>query len=443
MDLSIFKAYDVRGIYPTEIDEEAAEKVGRALARYLSAKTIVVGRDMRASSPSLSEKMIEGITCEGADVIDLGECTTPMLNFAVANYGYDGGVMISASHNPAEYNAFKLIAAGAEMLDESHGLPEIKNLVERGFSECKQVRGTVTKKEILTDYASRVLKFADGISGLKIVVDYGNGMGAVSAKPILARLDLDVVELYAEPDGSFPNHPANPHDVANFSELREKVKSEGADLGVFFDGDADRALFVDENGNLAPIDLVSILLAKAELAENPGEKIYYDLRFTKSTADEIKAAGGEPVMMRVGNPFYKRVLKKEGGILGAEFSGHLMFAENFCIDDGIFATIKLLNLLSQNKAPLSKQIEAVNHYESSDEASFEAANPSTVPERLTRAFPSAKLIELDGTYLDFSDGFISVRQSQSEPKLFRMRVEAKTKDELQKRIKKTEEILQG
>lgn len=443
MDLSIFKAYDVRGIYPAEIDEEAAEKVGRALVRYLSAKTIVVGRDMRTSSPALSEKLIQGITCEGADVIDLGECTTPMLNFAVANYGYDGGVMISASHNPAEYNAFKLIAKGAEMLDESHGLPEIKSLVQKGFGECLAIQGAVTQKEILTDYASHILKFADGISGLKLVVDYGNGMGAVSAKPILARLDVDVQELYPEPDGNFPNHPANPHDVANFKELQEKVKTENADLGVFFDGDADRALFVDEKGNLAPIDLVSILLAKAELAENPGERIYYDLRFTKSTADEVRSAGGEPVMMRVGNPFYKRVLKKEGGILGAEFSGHLMFAENFCIDDGIFATIKLLNLLSKNNTPLSEQLKSVNHYESSDESSFEAPNPGTVKERLTSAFPSAKLIELDGTYLDFPDGFISVRQSQSEPKLFRMRVEAKTKDELQKRIEKTKEILQS
>lgn len=442
MDLGIIRGIDIRGIYPDQIDEELAYAVGRALARFLSAKQIVVGRDMRRSSPSLSEKLIEGITCEGADVIDIGECTTPMMNFAVAHYGYDGGAMISASHNPPEYNALKLVSGKTGMIDEGGGLLTIGKMIKEGFPVCN-ARGAVTKKEILADYVSHILKFADGVGGQKIVCDYGNGMGAISAKPVLARLDVNEIELYPEPDGEFPNHPANPHDIKNFVDLQRKVRSEGANLGVFFDGDADRALFVDERGEIVPIDLLTVLLAKEELKKKPGENIYFDLRFSKSVPEEIKKAGGKPVMMKVGNPIYKRALLEKGGILGAEFSGHLMFSENYRIDDGIFTVVKVLNLLGREGKSLSELITSVKKFEGSDEESYEAPNPETVEGRLISTFPSAKLIELDGTYLDFPDGFISVRRSQTEPKMFRLRVEAKTKDELEKRIQKTREIVCG
>jgi phosphomannomutase len=442
MELSIFKAYDVRGIYPTELDEDAAYKIGRALVRFLSAKQIVVGRDMRLSSPALSEKLIEGITCEGADVIDIGECTTPMMNFGVAAYDYDGGVMVTASHNPGDYNGLKIISKKNGPLDETYGLPELKKMVTSGFGQCATT-GTVTKKEILSDYVSHVLNSAQNISGLRVVCDFGNGMGAISAKPILARLDIDTIDLYEEPNGEFPNHPANPHDVVNFSDLSEKVISEKADLGVFFDGDADRSLFVDEKGQIVPIDLLTTLLAERELKANPGENVYYDLRFSKSVPVAVKKAGGVPKMLRVGNSFYKRALRDEGGVIGAEFAGHLMFPDNYNIDDGIFAVVKILNLLSAEKKPLSELVEGVRKFEASDEESHEAKNPDTVAERLISAFPSAKLVELDGTYLDFPDGFISVRQSQNEPQLFRIRVEAKTKNELEERLKKTREIVLG
>lgn len=440
MNLSAFKAYDIRGLYPDEVNEDLAYDVGRAFVRYLSAKTIVVGRDMRKSSPVLSQKIIEGITCEGADVIDIGMCTTPMLNFAVSFYGYDGGIMVTASHSPSEINGLKLIKPGSEQMGVDNGLLDIKNLVTKGFTQCKK-GAAVTEREILNDYLGRVLVAAPDISGLKVVVDYGNGVGAISSKPALARLDIDTVELYENPDDSFPNHPANPHDIENMNDLIHSVLKEKADLGIFFDGDADRAIMVDDIGRVVPVDLLTVLLAEEELKKTKSGKVYYDLRFSKSVPDQIKKYGGDPVMMRVGNPFYKQELKKGEGILGAEFSGHIMYADNYNMDDGLYASLKTLNLLSQRGCKLSGLIDSVNIYKSSNEESYEAKNPDTVFDRLVSEFSEAEQIELDGVYLNFNDGFISVRQSQTEPQLFRIRVEAKTPEVLSARLKKVREII--
>lgn len=445
MDLSAFKAYDIRGLYPDQVNKDLAYLVGRAFVRFLGAKTIVIGRDMRESSPHLMEKIIEGASCEGADIIDIGLCTTPMLSFAVANYSYDGGIMISASHNPKEYNAFKLISKNALPLDETNGLPEIKNLIRRGFGSCV-TRGAVTKKEILGDYLGYILKKFDSLCHKKIVVDYGNGVGAISAKAAFARFDFETISLNEDPDGNFPNHPANPHDLNNFNQLINEVRKQKADLGIFFDGDADRAAFVDEDGSVVPIDLLTILLAKEELkekAEESNKKVYFDLRFSKTVSDAIKKEGGEPVMMRVGNPFYKKALSKDGGILGAEFSGHLMFAENHGIDDGLFASLKVLKMLCGNNKPLSELIESVKEYEATPEISINAKSPKTALMEIEKSFPQASKIELDGLYLDFPEGFISVRQSQTEPEIFRTRIEAKTIDELNTRLNKVLSILKG
>lgn len=446
---SPFKAYDIRGIYPEEINEELAYKVGRALVRFLfcqsagrQLQTIVVGRDVRLSSPALREKLIEGISCEGADVVDIGICTTPMLNFAVANYGYDGGVMISASHNPGNYNAFKLIKSEAQQIDEDSGIKEIKNLVEKGFAECG-IKGALTEKDVLNDYISHILEFSQDISHLKVVVDYGNGVGSVSGKPTFARLDVSITELYDNPDGNFPNHPANPHDIENFNDIKKAVLKEKADIGIFFDGDADRAWFVDDLGRVVPNDLLTILLARDLLGENPKANVYFDLRFSKVVPEQIKKMGGTPVMMRVGNPFYKKALKEKGGILAAEFAGHFMFPENFNIDDGLFAAIKVISLISKNDKKISKMIDALDKYETSNEESLEAKNPETLYDRIISAFPEGKFIELDGVYLDMPGGFVSVRQSQNEPHLFRIRVEAKTEKELNERLHKVNKIVRG
>lgn len=442
MNLSAFRAYDIRGIYPDEVNEDLAYLVGRAVVRYFSAKTVVVGCDARTSSPSLKKKLIEGINCEGADVFDIGMCTTPMANFAVQNYGYDAGIMVSASHNPPEYNAFKLIRPGVLQIGEDEGLLDIKELVKKGFQSCPS-KGTVTEKEILSDYISHLLKFSEGISGLKVIADYGNGVGAISAAPTFARLDIDITNMYEKPDGTFPNHPANPHDEKNFGELKEKVLSEGADVGIFFDGDADRALFVDEKGNNVPPDILVAALSETELAKGKRGMIYYDLRFSKSFSETVSEAGGETKMMGTGNPPMKRALKEEGGLLAAEFSGHMMFAENWGIDDGLFSCLKVLSLLSEKKKPLSEILEPLKRTEGSPEMSLEAKNPDTVYARIKDAFSGSEISEVDGIYIDLPDGFVLVRKSKAEPNLFRVRAEAKTKEELKKRLNKALDIVKN
>jgi phosphomannomutase len=269
-----------------------------------------------------------------------------------------------------------------------------------------------------------------------------NGVGAISAKPAYARMELSLTEMYEEPNDQFPHHPANPHDIDNFNDLVNEVHKKKADLGIFYDGDADRALFVDDLGRVAPPDLLSVLLAEEELKDKPGEKIYYDLRFSKAVPDLIKKAGGEPIMMRVGNPFYKKALKENGGIMGAEFSGHIMYAENNNIDDGLYASVKTLKLLCTRGKKLSDLLDGIKKYEGSVEESMEAKNPDTVYDRMISAFPEGKQIDLDGVYLDFQSGFISVRRSQNEPQLFRLRAEAKNQGELNVRLDKAREIIQ-
>lgn len=441
MNLSAFKAYDIRGKYPDEINEKLAYLTGRSIAKYFSAKTIVVGRDMRLSSPSLTLALIDGITSEGSDVIDIGMVTTPMLNFAVANYSFDGGVMVSASHNPGGDNAFKIIDRDVIQLDESSGLNNLKQLVQSKMDGKTLSRGKVINKDILSDYCNHIVKKIGPIGDLKIVADYGNGVGAISAKPVFEQLGLDVINIFDKPDGGFPNHPANPHDICNFSQLVSKVVSEKADLGLFFDGDADRVNFVDDTGRVVPTDLMVVLLARAELSSKKSGNIYYDLRFSKAVKKLISDAGGEPVMMRVGNPFYKRVLKEKGGVLGAEFAGHIMYPDNNNIDDGLFAALKAIKMITQSKQKLSALIDSVNLYSTSPEESLRAKHPYTVHERLLAAFPGAKSITLDGTYLDFDDGFISVRQSQNERQLFRIRVEANTIKDMISRFNKVKSIV--
>jgi phosphomannomutase len=440
VNLSAFKAYDIRGKYPEEVNEDLAYLIGRASAKYFKAKTIVVGRDMRLSSPSLAQKIIDGLICEGVSAIDIGICTTPMLNFAIKNYSCDGGIMVSASHNPGGDNAFKIIDKDVVQLDDAEGLNSLKNLIETGFGTCLNT-GMVTVKNVLNDYINHVAEIIGGIKPLKIVADYGNGVGAISASPIFKQYKLSIKELFAKPDGTFPNHPANPHDLANFTDLISGVKETGADFGVFYDGDADRANFVDDLGRIVPVDLLVALLAQQEIQQKGPGKVYFDLRFSKAVPTFLKKAGGIPVMMRVGNPFYKRVLKKDGGVMGAEFAGHIMFSENYNIDDGLFVTLKVMKLLNATNRKLSELIDSVNVFQTSPEQSMEAKNPVTVFARIIEAFPEAKQVDLDGVYLDFKDGFISVRQSQSERQLFRIRVEAATKDAMQNRFDKVKRIV--
>lgn len=449
IDPSVFRAYDVRGVYPDGITEELAYMVGRAMVTFLGAKALVVGMDMRHSSPALAEHLIKGITEQGADVISIGQCTTPLLSWTVAHYGYDGGVMISASHNPGHYNAFKLIKKPMLQIGADSGMEQVKKLVLDNTFVSPQKKGRSKQKKVLPDYLDHVKRFAKS-GGLKLVMDYGNGMGAVTATPFFGSTDHELVELYPEPDGAFPHHPANPHDVENFADLQERVRKEKADLGVFFDGDADRALFVDERGELVPPDLGFCLLALEELKQHPGETVYYDLRFSKIVKEKIVEAGGKPVMEKVGNPIYKEKLVKEGGVLGGELSGHVMFKDNHAIDDGLFCTIKLLNLVwraKQEGVTVSQLIQPLQTYCTHPEMSFKVENNEEKQRKLDQlktafAKKGCTLSTLDGVTAEGEAYWFNVRPSNTEP-ILRVRLEADTADLLEKVKKDVLAIVQS
>ena len=434
-DMKAFKSYDIRGLYPEEINEKLAFKVGQAFAHFLKAKDIVVGFDMRESSPSLFEHLTKGMMSQGVNVINIGMVTTPMLSFAVARYNYDGGIMISASHNPGEYNAFKVIGKRGVQLSSETGLNTLKELSQQTFDSKNP--GVMVKKGVMHDYLNHVSSFSKN-HNLKVVADYGNGVGAISAEPFFKRMGIEVVPMYPEPDGSFPNHPANPHDVENLQDLQKKVVEEKADLGLFFDGDADRVVVVDEKGEIVYADLLLALLAQEELKQHQNEKVYFDLRFSKVVPEIITANHGIPIMMRVGNPFYKEKLIHEGGILAGEFSGHIMFKENYGIDDGLFATIKTMNLL-QNET-LSSLVNTMKRYKNTPEINLKVKDADESLRKVAAKFQGGESISIDGVHISYKDWWFSLRKSNTEP-LVRLRIEADSTELLEEKKAEILEML--
>ena len=445
VDEKVFKAYDVRGIYPKEINEELAYAVGKAFSAHLGCKEVVVGYDMRTSSKSLFDELTRGLTEMGTDVIEIGMCTTPMLNFSVAHYKLAGGIMISASHNPGNYNAFKLIAPPALQISAGSGMEQIKELALKGeFKPCGK-KGKIKKKDVLHDYLKHVKGFCKNIRNIKIVADYGNGVGAISAKPLFSSLPIEVVHLYLEPDGTFPNHPANPHDLENFRDLQEKVVKEKADLGIFFDGDADRAAIVDENGDIVFADILLGIITEYNLDNYEDKRVYYDLRSTKLIKEIIESKGGTAVMTRVGNPFYKEQLIKQGGAFGGELSGHLMFSDNYCIDDGLFASVILLDILCRSGKRFSELASPMKKYFQSPEINKRVKDADAVLAEAKKVYSDGESVEIDGVLIRFPDWWFSLRKSNTEP-LVRLRIEADTKERLEEKqgellgmIKKHEE----
>ncbi len=420
---SAFKTYDIRGVYPSEINEELAYLVGRA---FLPGSSIVVGRDGRESSPKLMEEVCRGIIDSGGEVVDIGLTNTPLLNFTVAHYGYDGGVMVTASHNPARFNGLKLIKEKALQV-YGEEIEELRKKIEK--KEFRKGKGKKTTFNPLPLYLGHINAFCGDFRDIKIVLDFANGVGAVTAEPLFSMLPAESSFMNAEIDGSFPHYEANPHDLSNLKKLQERVVKQKAHMGVFFDGDGDRSIIVDENGDIVSMDGWVSLLAKEELRDQKGEKVYYDLRFSKSVEEEIREHGGEPVMMRVGNPFYKEKLILEGGVLGAELSGHIMFKDNYCIDDGLFAVIKTMNLL---KSPLSSMIHK-RHYQS-EEISIEVKDKDKVFEKVKDAFREGESFHIDGIYIQFKDWWFNLRKSNTED-LVRLRLEAEKEDLLEEKKK--------
>src|SRR5450755_4749673 len=360
-DLGIFKSYDIRGIYPSELNEQAAELIGRAFVQFLGCKAVAVGRDMRASSESLFEAFARGVTAAGADVVDLGLTSTDELYFAVGKYGYPAGVMITASHNPKEYNGFKLCRENAIALSAETGVYAIRNLVVAGrFTDAARA-GRITSRDVLPNFTDHCLSFIDrdAIKPLKIVIDCGNGMGGLIVPAIFKHLPVEVIPLYFDLDGTFPNHPASPIEPENMQDVQRAVREHGADLGAAFDGDADRVFITDEQGELVGGDMVTALVAEMLLRKHSGSAILYNLICSRSVPEIISARGGRPIRTRVGHSIIKAVMREQDAIFGGEHSGHFYFRDHYFADSGLIALLVVLELLSREGKPVSRLLRPI------------------------------------------------------------------------------------
>ncbi|MEN8161424.1 MAG: phosphomannomutase/phosphoglucomutase [Myxococcota bacterium] len=431
--MSIFKAYDVRGVVPDQLDAGDAERVGRATAHHFGARELVVGRDARASSPELTEALLRGITSEGVDVVEIGIVATPMLYYAVDRLGADGGIMVTASHNPAQYNGFKICRENAIPVGEASGLREIERLA----AELAPGSGSGKRRseDVTAGYVEHALAVAETRPALKVAIDCGNGMAGVALEPLLAHLPLDVVRLYFEPDGSFPNHPADPLEVENLADVSRAVREHGADFGVAFDGDADRAIFVDEHGEPVPSDLVTGLLARTQLARAPGGTVLYDLRSSWATAEEIEAAGGVAEMCRVGHSFVKAAMREKNAIFAGELSGHFYFrfSETLVADDGVAAFVAMLDLLGREQKPLSSLVAPLRRYAASGEMNRRVDDPKAILAALAEEHAGApEVSHMDGLLVRYDDWWFNMRPSNTEP-LLRLNVEAKSQEQMEQR----------
>ncbi len=429
--LSYFKSYDIRGTAPNPIDCGVARKIGRAVASWSGAEEIVIGRDARLSSPSLTESLIDGLIESGVTVLDTGMVTTPMLNFAVSRLKRYG-LMVTASHNPKEYNGFKVIDPNVEQVYYGRGLEAIeKRVLENRFEGGKR-RGQLLLRPIRPEYEDDLAgRFKDtGLASLSIVVDCSNGVGGLPLG-VLERLGIPHTLLYHVPDGNFPNHPCDTLRSENLNDLRREVKRRKTDLGIMFDGDSDRVVFTDEQGEIAPMDLVFALLARQALEQRKGS-LFYDLRFSRAVKEEIEAMGGRPVVMRVGNPFYKEALHRyDDALLAGELSGHIMYREHFGIDDPLYAALQLFSYLSHAGKSLSEALRPLKRYAQSGEIRIETENPPALVEKVKNRFRDGILSELDGVTVEYPDGWFNLRPSNTEP-VAKLVIEATSKETLER-----------
>lgn len=413
--LPYFKSYDIRGTVPDQVNAEAVYRIGRATAAWTGAGEIIVGRDARLSSPSLAESLMAGLLDGGVTVLDTGMVTTPMLNYAVARSGRYG-LMITASHNPKEYNGIKLIDPGVEQVYYGRGLEAVEERVLRNRFGRRKGGGRILMRPVLQEYEDDLAeRFGDAsFPSFPVVVDCSNGVGGLPLR-VLERLGIEHAALYHVPDGNFPNHGCDTLRPENLRRLQAEVKRRKAGLGIMFDGDSDRVAFVDERGEIAPLDLVFVLLARQELTRRKG-RIFHDLRFSRVVQEEVERLGGIPVMMRVGNPFHKEALHRYAdALLAAELSGHIMYKEHFGIDDPLFASLKLLACLAGSDESLSRQLQPLRRYAGSGEIRIEAPDPRDLGEKARSRFGDGTLSEIDGITVRYPDWWFNLRPSHTEP----------------------------
>ena len=439
IDESIFKAYDIRGKYPEQLDEEVSRDIGRAFVAHLglSGSRVVVARDMRLSGPSLQVAFIEGVTESGADVLDIGMVSTDALYFAVGHLEEPGGAMITASHNPKEYNGFKLCREKAIALSGESGIGQIRELITSGkLPEPAGYPGSVEQTDITEDYAEHCLNFIDteGLRPLKIVVDAGNGMAGKMLPPIFERLPFEYVPMYFELDGSFPNHPPNPIEPENVKDLQRRVRSENADFGVAFDGDADRCFIVDEKGETIDGDILAALIAKNVLEKEPGATIIYSAVCSRAFPEIVKREGGTSVRTKAGHSIIKPQMRERDAAFGGEHSAHFYFRENFFADSGIIAMLTVAELVGRQGGPISDLIAPIDPYFRSGEINSEVADQEATLKTVEEHFAEnegVKTDHLDGLTVDLGDWWFNLRPSNTEP-LLRLNVEASDRETLEK-----------
>jgi phosphomannomutase len=446
LDPKVFKAYDVRGIYPAEIDEDGARAIGRAYVEQFEPRRIAVGRDMRVSSPSMAAAAIEGAASAGAEVVDIGLVGTEMVYAAVGGMELDGGIQVTASHNPKEYTGMKIVRRGAMPVGGDSGLQDIRDraMSEPGTSGVRDrtgPEGTVRQEDVFPAFVDKVLSFIDveAVERKRVVIDAANGMAGVMLPPVLERIPIDAVPYYFEPDGTFPNHEPNPLLPENREFVIGKVREDGAELGAAFDGDADRCFFIDDTGEFVPGDFVTALMAESMLEKYPGSKVIYDVRASWAVRETIERTGGEALINRVGHAFIKQRMREEDAVYAGEVSGHYYFRDFYQADSGVIPFLLMLELVSKRGRPLSELLRPYRErYFLTGELNVPVSDVAVKLQEIKERFASeGDVSHLDGISVEAEDWHFNVRPSNTEP-LLRLNLEARSQELMER---KRDEVL--
>jgi phosphomannomutase len=436
LDPKIFKAYDVRGIYGEDLDEEGAYAIGRAYVEEFEPQRVAIGRDMRVHSPAMAAAVVEGAADGGADVLDIGLVGTEMLYFAVGELVLDGGIAVTASHNPKEYTGMKIVRRGALPVGGESGLLQVRDRALAGFGDVR-TRGTIERVDVYPRFVERALSFVDvsAIQALRVVIDAANGMAGAMLPPVLERLPIHAVRCFFEPDGTFPNHEPNPLLPENREFIITKTREEHADLGVAYDGDADRCFFVDDTGEFVPGDFVTALLAESILAKEPGGKVIYDLRASWAVPETIEQAGGIPLVNRVGHAYIKHRMRQEDALFAGEVSGHYYFRDFSQADSGVVPFLLMLELISKKGQPLSQILAPYRErYFITGEINTPVSDVALKLQELKERFGREGTVShLDGVSVDAGDWHFNVRPSNTEP-LLRLNLEARSRELMERKL---------
>ncbi len=452
MDPAIFKAYDIRGIYPDQINEEDAWKIGCATARFLpsllhgyergqpNCQSLCVGRDMRKHSEPLAQALTEGIRATGINVVDIGMIDTPQMYFAINRLGTCGGIQVTASHNPAKYNGFKISGLGAKPIGVDTGLNDVRHLATALIHTKGKATGKLEKLDLTNEYKNHVLKFlSPKVRNLTVAIDASNGMAGKMVPIIFSRLSITIIERNFEHTGKF-KHPPDPLVERNLTQVKSAVKKNKCDFGVCFDGDADRMMLVDQRGVTISCDLVTALLVSYFLQRHPKSTVVYDLRSSRIVAEEIIKNGGTPRRERVGHAFIKKAMRDSHAIFGGELSGHFYYRDNFYTDSALITLVHIINIAGEAKKPISELIEPLRRYYASGEMNFQVEDKQAKMDDLAKRYNDGQIDRLDGVTIGYKDWWFNCRSSNTEPFL-RLNVEAKSKELLEEKLSDIEQIL--